>query len=153
MTLLVEPTTIYGLRRERARELGARFDFAQQQLALYLAVVDTQERVFERARADRPSREDLAAYVVRVALPGVMEAGRRRHGDLARGGVASFSRSRPRGADRFLAPWRRGIWHGRFPRARELPTGPRGATGPRHDAPRRDRRAALPALRWPAATR
>ena len=74
MTLLVEPTTIYGLRRERARELGARFDFAQQQLALYLAVVDTQERVFERARADRPSREDLAAYVVRVALPGVMEA-------------------------------------------------------------------------------
>src|SRR5256885_5118261 len=74
MTLLVEPTTTYPQRRERARELGARFDFAQQPLALYLAVVDAQERVFERARTDRPGREDLAAYVVRVALPGVMEA-------------------------------------------------------------------------------
>jgi len=74
MTLLVEPTTTYPQRRERARELGARFDFAQQPLALYLAVVDAQERVFERARTDRPGRDDLAAYVVRVALPGVMEA-------------------------------------------------------------------------------
>src|SRR5256714_13605019 len=74
MTLLVQPTATYSERRERARELGARFDFAQQPLALYLAVVDAQERVFERARADRPGRDDLAAYVVRVALPGVMEA-------------------------------------------------------------------------------
>lgn len=74
MTLLAEPTTIYAHRRDRARELGASLDFAQQPLALYLAIVDAQERVFERARADRPSRDDLAAYVVRVALPGVMEA-------------------------------------------------------------------------------
>src|SRR5438034_7303579 len=63
MTLLVEPTTIYGLRRERARELGARFDFAQQQLALYLAVVDTQERVFERAR-DRKSTRLNSSHTV-----------------------------------------------------------------------------------------
>jgi len=74
MTLLVEPTMTYGQRRERARELGARFDFAQQSMALYLAVLDAQERVFERARADRPGRGDLPAYVVRIALPGVMEA-------------------------------------------------------------------------------
>jgi formate dehydrogenase accessory protein FdhE len=74
MTLLAEPTTTYGQRRERARELGARFDFAQQPLTLYLAVVDAQERIFERAHADRPGRLDLAAYVVRFALPGVMEA-------------------------------------------------------------------------------
>jgi FdhE protein len=74
MTLLAEPTTTYAERRERARELGARFDFAQQPLALYLAIVDAQERAFERARSDRPTRHDLAAYVVRVALPGVMEA-------------------------------------------------------------------------------
>ena len=74
MTLLAEQATTYGQRRERARELGARFDFAQQPLTLYLAVVDAQERAFERARADRPGRDDLAAYVVRVALPGVMEA-------------------------------------------------------------------------------
>ena len=74
MTLLAEPTTTYEQRRERARELGARFDFAQQPLALYLAIVDAQERAFERARTDRPSRDDLSSYVVRVALPGVMEA-------------------------------------------------------------------------------
>src|SRR5207237_9336145 len=75
MTLLAEQTTTYAQRRERARELGVRFDFAQQPLALYLAIVDAQERAFERARFDRPSRDDLAAYVVRTALPGVMEAG------------------------------------------------------------------------------
>lgn len=74
MTLLAEPTTTYAQRRERARELAARFGFAQQPLALYLAVVDAQERTFERARTDRPSLDDLAAYVVRTALPGVMEA-------------------------------------------------------------------------------
>jgi formate dehydrogenase accessory protein FdhE len=74
MTLLAAPTTNYARRRERARELGARFDFAQQPLALYLAIVDAQERAFERARNDSPSRADLAPYVVRVALPGVMEA-------------------------------------------------------------------------------
>jgi len=64
----------YAARRERARELGARYDFAQEPLALYLALVDAQERVFERALADRPSADDLPEYVVRVALPGVMEA-------------------------------------------------------------------------------
>jgi formate dehydrogenase accessory protein FdhE len=74
MTLIAEPTTTYAQRRERARDLGARFNFAQQPLALYLAVVDAQERAFERARADPPSRADLASFVVDVALPGVMEA-------------------------------------------------------------------------------
>src|SRR5205807_10599516 len=74
MTLLAEPTTRYDQRRERARELGARFDFAQQPLALYLPIVDAQERAFERARTDRPSRDDLSSYVVRTALPGVMDA-------------------------------------------------------------------------------
>ena len=74
MTLTAEPTTIYGRRRERARELGARLDFAEGPLALYLAIVDAQEHVFERARVDRPDRTGLAAYVVRVALPRVMEA-------------------------------------------------------------------------------
>ena len=69
MTLLAEPTTRYEHRRERARELGARFEFAQQPLALYLAIVDAQERAFERARTDRPGRDDLSSYVVRTALP------------------------------------------------------------------------------------
>jgi FdhE protein len=74
MALLAEPTTTYAARRDRARELGARLDFAQDPLRLYLAVVDAQERIFERARVDRPDAQDLAAYVVRVALPYVMEA-------------------------------------------------------------------------------
>jgi FdhE protein len=74
MSLIVERTTAYAERRERARELGARYDFAQEPLALYLALVDAQERAFERALRDRPSASDLADYVVRIALPGVMEA-------------------------------------------------------------------------------
>jgi len=74
MTLVADATTVYSERRERARELGARFDFAQDPLRLYLALVDAQERAFERAQQDRPAADELAAYVVRVALPGVMEA-------------------------------------------------------------------------------
>jgi FdhE protein len=74
MALLAEPTTSYAPRRDRARELGARHDFVAEPLRLYLALVDAQERAFERAQSDRPSPDELAAYVVRVALPGVMEA-------------------------------------------------------------------------------
>jgi formate dehydrogenase accessory protein FdhE len=74
VTLLADATTTYGERRERARELGARLDFAQEPLRLYLALVDAQERVFERARIARPGADELAAFVVRDALPHVMEA-------------------------------------------------------------------------------
>jgi FdhE protein len=74
MTLIAEPTTVFAERRERARELGARYDFAAEPLRLYLALVDAQERAFERARTDGPTANDLADYVVRVSLPGVMEA-------------------------------------------------------------------------------
>ena len=74
MTLIADPTTAFAARRLRARELGARLDFAQQPLALYLAILDAQEPAFDRARHDRPNRADLAAYVVRTSLPGVMEA-------------------------------------------------------------------------------
>jgi len=74
MTLVAERAAIFAARRERARELGGRHDFAAETLRLYLALVETQERAYERALADRPRRDDLAAYVVRVALPGVMEA-------------------------------------------------------------------------------
>lgn len=74
MVLLAEPTTTYAARRDRARELGARHDFVAEPLRLYLAVVDAQERIFERARVDRPDADDLADYIVRIALPDVMEA-------------------------------------------------------------------------------
>jgi FdhE protein len=74
MAVLAEPTTTYAARRDRARELGERFEFAQDPLRLYLALVDAQERIFERARVERPEAQDLTAYVVRVALPDLMEA-------------------------------------------------------------------------------
>jgi len=74
MTLAAEPTTVYATRRERARELGARYDFAQEPLRLYLALTDAHERAFERARDEQPDVDELPAYAVRAALPGVMEA-------------------------------------------------------------------------------
>jgi formate dehydrogenase maturation protein FdhE len=72
--LIADKASALGERRRRARELGARFAFAAEPLTLYLALVDAQERAFERSRQDRPAPRDLAAYVVRVALPDVMEA-------------------------------------------------------------------------------
>jgi FdhE protein len=74
LSTVAERTTTYAERRKRAAELAARYDFAREPLALYGAVAEAQERVFERARADPPSVTDLAAYVVRAALPDVMGA-------------------------------------------------------------------------------
>jgi len=74
VTLLAEAITTYGERRERARELGARLAFAQEPLRLYLALVDAQERAFERALATHPAADELAEFVVRDALPLAMEA-------------------------------------------------------------------------------
>ena len=72
------PRTPHGTqwadRRKRAAELAERYDFAREPLALYGAVAEAQERVFERARADRPSVDAITAYVVRTALPEVMSA-------------------------------------------------------------------------------
>ncbi len=124
MTLLAGAISTYGERRERARELGARVDFAQEPLRLYLALVDAQEWVFERALATRPAADELAAFVVRDALPLVMEAAV----------AAGPERLREAVLLRFARP--------------------RGATGSRLDPRRRcDRRPALPALRRPAAGR
>lgn len=61
-------------RRRRAAELAERYDFAREPLAMYGAVAEAQERVFERASVDQPSVDALAAYVVRAALPDVMSA-------------------------------------------------------------------------------
>jgi len=74
MALIAEPTTIFAQRRDRGRQLGARYDFAADPLRLYLALVDAQERAFERALETQPPAEELASFVVRDALPGVMEA-------------------------------------------------------------------------------
>jgi formate dehydrogenase accessory protein FdhE len=72
--LLADAVTIYNERRDRARELGARLDFAEQPLRLYLALVDAQERASERALATPPADDELASFVVRDALPGIVEA-------------------------------------------------------------------------------
>jgi len=74
LNAVAERVTTYADRRRRAGELAERYDFAREPLALYGAVAEAQERVFERARADRPSVDGLAAYVVRAALPDVMSA-------------------------------------------------------------------------------
>ena len=74
MSAVAERVTTYAERRKRAAELAERYDFAREPLALYGAVAEAQERVFERARVDQPSVDDLAAYVVRAALPDVMGA-------------------------------------------------------------------------------
>ena len=47
MTLVA--TSVYSERRQRARDLGARYDFAQEPLRLYLALVDAQERAGKTA--------------------------------------------------------------------------------------------------------
>ena len=74
MSAVAERITAYADRRKRAAELAERYDFAREPLALYGALSEAQERVFERARADRPNVDDLAGYVVRAALPDVMGA-------------------------------------------------------------------------------
>jgi formate dehydrogenase accessory protein FdhE len=74
LSAVAEPITAYADRRKRAAELAERYDFAREPLALYGAVAEAQERVFERAHVDRPSVDALAAYVVRSALPDVMGA-------------------------------------------------------------------------------
>lgn len=66
--------TVFGERRERATELAARSAHVAEPLALYGALLEAQERAYLRAREDRPSPNDLVAYVVRTGLPGVMEA-------------------------------------------------------------------------------
>jgi formate dehydrogenase accessory protein FdhE len=74
LSAVAERTTTYADRRRRAAELAERYDFAREPLALYGALVESQERVLERARADRPSIDELAAYVVRASLPEVVGA-------------------------------------------------------------------------------
>ena len=74
MSAVAERVTSYAERRSRAAELAERYDFAREPLALYGAVAQAQGWVFDRARADQPNVDDLAAYIVRAALPDVMSA-------------------------------------------------------------------------------
>ena len=69
MTAVAERTTVFGERRKRAQDLGARFDYVAEPLRLYAALLDAQERAYLGALDDQPKPEDLAAYIVRSSLP------------------------------------------------------------------------------------
>ena len=73
MSAVAERTTVYAERRKRAQDLAVRFDYVAEPLRLYAALLDTQERAHLRALDDRPKPEELAAYIVRSSLPGVMD--------------------------------------------------------------------------------
>jgi len=74
VTGVAERTTVFRDRKRRAEELGARFEFVAEPMRLVAALADAHERAFARTREDRPAASDLVPYVVRVSLPGVMEA-------------------------------------------------------------------------------
>lgn len=60
-------------RRERASELAERWSFAAEVLSFYRALLDTQERAFDAALADRPARDRIAAYATERVLPSIIE--------------------------------------------------------------------------------
>lgn len=77
MSVVMEQTRIsapWSARRRRARELGARESYASEVLALYLALLDAQERAYDAALVAPPTAEALPAFAVERSLPGVMEA-------------------------------------------------------------------------------
>ena len=74
MTAAAGLTTAFRERKRRAQELGKRFDYAADPMRLVAALADAQEQAYVRAVEDRPAPPDLVPYVVRVALPGVMDA-------------------------------------------------------------------------------
>lgn len=73
MTVALERPATFVDRARRARELASRYPHAAEPLGLYAALQGAQAAAFERAQEDRPSADGLAAYVVRAALPGVLE--------------------------------------------------------------------------------
>jgi formate dehydrogenase accessory protein FdhE len=74
VSAVAERTSVYGDRKRRALELGARFDFVAEPMRLAAALMDAQDRAYVRALDDRPSAADLVAYIVRASLPDVMNA-------------------------------------------------------------------------------
>jgi formate dehydrogenase accessory protein FdhE len=74
MTAVAERTSVFGERRRRATDLGARFDYLEGPMRLYGALLEAQEAVYLGTLEERPAAADLVPFVVRVALPRVMEA-------------------------------------------------------------------------------
>ncbi|HTX03921.1 MAG TPA: formate dehydrogenase accessory protein FdhE [Candidatus Acidoferrales bacterium] len=65
--------TRWSERRERASELAERWSFAAEVLSFYRALLEVQERAFDSALADRPSRDRIAKYASECVLPSVIE--------------------------------------------------------------------------------
>ncbi len=74
MTVAVERAVAFAERSQRARDLAGRHVHVTEPLRLYAALLDAQGTVFERARAERPSPDELVPYIARVGLPAAMEA-------------------------------------------------------------------------------
>lgn len=74
MTAVVERTTAHATRRQRALDLAARYEYAAEPLRLCAALAGAQERVFLLARERPPSASALVAFVVREALPAILDA-------------------------------------------------------------------------------
>ncbi len=106
MSVALERPTDYARRARRARDLAERYEHAAEPLTLYGALLDAQAAAFERAREDRPRADELAAYVVRVALPGVMEATMTAGTELLR--EAALLRFHDGDLDAIVAAWLRG---------------------------------------------
>jgi len=58
-------------RRRRAQELLDRHSYAAEVLRLYAALIDVQERIYERALTAAPL--EVAGYIAREAVPRVVE--------------------------------------------------------------------------------
>jgi FdhE protein len=61
-------------RRRRAEELLRRYQFAGEQLALFAALLDVQERIYDEVLASPPPVEKVLSLLINRSLPGVVEA-------------------------------------------------------------------------------
>ncbi len=107
--VLIEPTKIaapWTDRRRRARELGTRESYASEVLALYVALLDAQERAYHDALMLRPTAEELLSFVSEHALPGVMEATMARGTEMLR--EASLLAFHEGAIGRIVRAWLRG---------------------------------------------
>jgi len=73
VTAVAERTAAFAERRKRANDLAAQFEYAADPLRLYAALLEAQERAYQRALEDQPAPDHLVDYIVRMSLPGVMD--------------------------------------------------------------------------------
>jgi len=71
MTTMLE-TGRWSERRRRAETLLDRWPFAGEVLGFYLALLDVQRTIFERAREAGPELERLGAFAAEAALPHIV---------------------------------------------------------------------------------